>query len=65
MRATLKHLHPHLTDGMNPVYGLLTKARETVNREPFTVKELKEACKMNGIKATGDKKALLSALMKI
>lgn len=31
----------------------------------ITVKELKEACKANGIKATGDKKALLSALMKI
>lgn len=31
----------------------------------ITVKELKEACKMNGIKATGDKKALLSALMKL
>ncbi len=30
-----------------------------------TVKELKEACKANGIKPTGDKKALLSALMKI
>ena len=31
----------------------------------ITVKELKEACKANGIKATGDKKALLSALMKL
>ena len=35
------------------------------NKCLITVKELKEACKMNGIKATGDKKALLSALMKI
>ena len=31
----------------------------------ITVKELKEACKMNGIKIKGDKKAMLSALMKI
>lgn len=47
LRATFKHLHPHLTDGMNPFYGLVTRATETVNREPFTVEELKaitEAC---------------------
>ncbi|MCZ7636840.1 MAG: hypothetical protein M5U12_12825 [Verrucomicrobia bacterium] len=47
LRATFKHLHPHLTDGMNPFHGLVTKATETVNREPFTVEELKaitEAC---------------------
>ncbi|HNQ90197.1 MAG TPA: hypothetical protein PKM73_16395 [Verrucomicrobiota bacterium] len=47
LRATFKHLHPHLTDGMNPFHGLVTKASETVNREPFTVEELKaitEAC---------------------
>lgn len=31
----------------------------------ITIKELKEACKANGIKPTGDKTALLSALMKI
>jgi hypothetical protein len=31
----------------------------------ITVKELKEACKANGIKATGDKKALLNSLMKL
>ena len=31
----------------------------------ITVKELKEACKMNGIKIKGDKKILLHALMKI
>ena len=35
------------------------------NKCRITVKELKEACKANGIKPTGDKKALLSALMKI
>jgi hypothetical protein len=35
------------------------------NKCQITVKELKEACKANGIKATGDKKALLRALMKI
>ena len=35
------------------------------NKCQITVKELKEACKANGIKPTGDKKALLSALMKI
>lgn len=35
------------------------------NKCLITVKELKEACKANGIKATGDKKALLGALMKL
>ena len=47
LRATFKHLHPHLSDGSNPFHGLVTKATETVNREPFTVEELKaitEAC---------------------
>jgi integrase len=47
LRATFKHLHPHLSDGSNPFHGLVTKANETVNREPFTVEELKaitEAC---------------------
>ena len=47
LRATFKHLHPHLSDGSNPFHGLVTKAAETVNREPFTVEELKaitEAC---------------------
>jgi integrase len=41
LRATFKHLHPHLSDGSNPFHGLVTKATETVNREPFTVEELK------------------------
>jgi integrase len=43
-------LHPHLSDGSNPFHGLVTKATETVNREPFTVEELKailEACADN------------------
>ncbi|HOW67422.1 MAG TPA: site-specific integrase [Candidatus Paceibacterota bacterium] len=47
LRATFRHLHPHLNDGSNPFHGLVTKATETVNREPFTVEELKaitEAC---------------------
>ena len=47
LRATFKHLHPHLNDGSNPFHGMVTKATETVNREPFTVEELKaitEAC---------------------
>jgi integrase len=47
LRATFKHLHPHLTDGSNPFHGLVTKSTETVNREPFTVEELKaitDAC---------------------
>ena len=47
LRATFKHLHPQLNDGSNPFHGLVTKASETVNREPFTVEELKaitEAC---------------------
>lgn len=41
LRATFKHLHPHLSDGSNPFHGLVTKASETVNREPFSVEELK------------------------
>lgn len=41
LRATFKHLHPHLSDGSNPFHGLVTKASETVNREPFTVEEMK------------------------
>jgi integrase len=47
LRATFKHLHPQLNDGNNPFHGLVTKASETINREPFTVEELKaitEAC---------------------
>jgi integrase len=40
LRATFKHLHPHLNDGSNPFHGLVTKAAETVNREPFSVEEL-------------------------
>ncbi len=47
LRATFKHLHPHLNDGSNPFHGIVTKATETVNREPFTVEEMKailEAC---------------------
>ncbi len=41
LRATFKHLHPHLNEGSNPFHGLVTKASDTVNREPFTVEELK------------------------
>lgn len=41
LRATFKHLHPHLNDGSNPFHGLVTKATETINREPFAVEELK------------------------
>jgi integrase len=41
LRATFKHLHPSLTEGSNPFHGLVTKTAETVNREPFTVEELK------------------------
>jgi len=47
LRSTFKHLHPHLAEGMNPFHSLLTKAAETINREPFTVEELNaivEAC---------------------
>ncbi|MCE9615084.1 MAG: tyrosine-type recombinase/integrase [Lentisphaerae bacterium] len=40
LRATFKHLHPQLTDGSNPFHGIVTKAIETVNREPFAVDEL-------------------------
>ena len=35
------------------------------NKCRITVKELKDACKANGIKTTGDKKTLLKALMKV
>jgi hypothetical protein len=35
------------------------------NKCRITVKELKEACKANGLKVTGDKKTLLHSLMKI
>jgi integrase len=41
LRATFKHLHPQLAEGSNPFHGLITKASETVNREPFSVEELK------------------------
>lgn len=41
LRATFKHLHPQLAEGSNPFHGLVTKAGETVNREPFSVEELK------------------------
>jgi integrase len=41
LRATFKHLHPQLNDGSNPFHGLVTKAMETINREPFSVEELK------------------------
>jgi hypothetical protein len=41
LRATFKHLHPHISEGSNPFHGLVTKASETINREPFSVEELK------------------------
>jgi len=41
LRATFKNLHPQLAEGSNPFHGLLTKASKTVNREPFSVEELK------------------------
>ncbi|MBX3747291.1 MAG: hypothetical protein KF833_18435 [Verrucomicrobiae bacterium] len=41
LRATFKKLHPQLAEGSNPFHGLVTKASETVNREPFKVEELK------------------------
>lgn len=47
LRSTFKRLHPKVADGLNPFHELVTKATETVNREPFTVEELKaitEAC---------------------
>jgi integrase len=40
LRATFKHLHPHLGDGSNPFHGLITKAAETINREPFSVEQM-------------------------
>ena len=41
LRTTFKHLHPQLTDGSNPFNGLVTKTTETVNRDPYTVDEMK------------------------
>lgn len=53
LRATFKHLRPRLTDGIESFHGLATKATETVNREPFTVEELKaitEACAQDDLR---------------
>jgi len=41
LRNTFKRLHPQLTDGSNPFNGLVTKATETVNRDPYTADEMK------------------------
>jgi integrase len=41
LRTTFKRLHPQLNDGSNPFRGLITKATETVNRDPFPVPVLK------------------------
>jgi len=47
LRSTFAHLHPDLPAGKNPFRGLITKASETVSRQPFSVEELKaiqDAC---------------------
>jgi hypothetical protein len=61
----------------NPPPGFIKNGIEILTAEPnatgrtysnkcrITVKELKDACKANGIKTTGDKKTLLKALMKV
>jgi len=41
LRATFKHLHPQLNEGSSPFHGLVTKETETVNREPYSVEELR------------------------
>jgi len=41
LRTTFKRLHPQLTDGSNPFQGQITKSTETVNRDPYTVDEMK------------------------
>jgi integrase len=41
LRTTFTHLHPQLNAGSNPFHGLVTKSTETVNRDPFTIPELK------------------------
>jgi integrase len=41
LRTTFKRLHPQLNDGSNPFHGLITKATATVNREPFSIPEMK------------------------
>lgn len=48
LRATFKHLHPMVADGQNPFHRLVTRNLETVNRQPFSPKEMVkivEACK--------------------
>ena len=40
LRTTFRQLHPQLTDGSNPFRGLVSRAVETVNREPFSLAEL-------------------------
>jgi integrase len=41
LRTTFTRLHPQLNDGSNPFHGLITKATETVNRDPFSIPEMK------------------------
>ena len=41
LRTMFKRVHPQLNDGSNPFHGLITKATETVNRDPFPVPVLK------------------------
>jgi integrase len=41
LRTTFKRLHPQLNDGTNPFHGLITKATETVNRNPYSIPEMK------------------------
>ncbi len=50
LRSTFQHLHPDLPAGKNPLRGLITKASETVSRQPFSVEELKaiqDACQQD------------------
>jgi len=41
LRTTFKRLHSQLNDGTNPFHGLITKATETVNRDPYSIPEMK------------------------
>ncbi len=41
LRTIFKRVHPQLNDGSNPFHGLITKATETVNRDPFPIPVLK------------------------
>ena len=53
-------------NGIEILHAQPTATKSTYSRKcRITIKQLKEACKANGLKTTGDKKTLLHSLMKI